>query len=167
VPAPRDPLEPLATVRKLEVEERAESLLGATASRELAELKRRQLALELEAQRAALETAMAESARELRDGGLRAAELSQAEAFRSREEAGIAARARRLVEVDQAVASAREEEERARAALGQARAEETVLDRHRARLAREERRAAEGRAEEAQAEAHAAARRPRPRGPGS
>ena len=155
----RYPLEPLVGIRRERVERGAEAVAVAAQQAETAEAAAVALRGERLGTEAAADSVRASERTELEQGELRASDLQQAVRFDvgvSARLAEIGAREREAVE---RVREAEAAKERAKAALGTARAEQKLVERHRQRFDDSEARAASEREEEAALERWSASKR--------
>jgi dTMP kinase len=149
MPAKKYPLDPLARVRELEVDDAARALGGAAAAREEA-ATRRALAARARAGAEAEARALADSERgALERGELRVADLMHGDAWQAKVRVEHAELARRADEATAREEAALAEEARARANVAAREADAQIVARDRARWTDAERRRDEAKEEEA------------------
>jgi hypothetical protein len=157
--ARRYPLEPLIGIRRDRVARGAEAAAAAAKQTQTAEVAAEVVLRERAGTESAAEGVHTSERAALEQGGLRASDLQQAARF----DAGVSARLAEIRTREQKAAErvreARSSEARAKAALGTARAEQKVVQRHQQRFDQAEATASNEREEEAALERWSASKR--------
>jgi hypothetical protein len=149
----------LIGIRRERVARGAEAVAAAAKQTRAAELLAEGVRSDRIGTQAAAETVRTTERAALEQGGLRAGDLQQAVHFDSGVSARLAEIGRREQKAKEHVRDARSGEERAKAGLGTARAEQKVVQRHQQRFDETEARASNEREEEAALERWSASKR--------